>query len=142
MRGKAANAQRSAQAEEIGAVSTSEPLVCEKTFAAFCRSLFPKDVHEAVLLHLVEGDMRLLRIAGARARKDCAAAAQEANHLARMAGTLGLFQAAALARQLEETCLAGGQGSTYGLIGRLSDVFQNSGNALEALLQRGTKLDG
>lgn len=140
MRGKTIGVQSSAQVKETGAVSTSEPLVCEKTFAAFCKSLSPAmDVHETVLLRLVEGDMRLLRIAGARARKDCAAAAQEADHLARMAGTLGLFQAADLARQLEETCLAGGQASAYGLIGRLSEVFQNSGSALEVLLQRGTE---
>jgi hypothetical protein len=140
MRGKTVRAPQSAQAKETGIGSTAEPLVCEKTFAAFCKSLSPtKDVHEAVMLRLVEGDMRLLRIAGARARMDCAAAAQEANHLARIAGTLGLFQAAGLARQLEETCLAGGQASAYGLIGRLSEVFQNSGSMLEVLLQRGTK---
>jgi HPt (histidine-containing phosphotransfer) domain-containing protein len=112
------------------------PLVCEKTFAGFCES--SKDVSEAVLLRLVEGDMRLLRIAGARARRDCAAVAQEAHALAQTAAALGLFRACGLARQLEGACLSGDHAATYGLIGRLSEAFQLSGTALEALLRRGT----
>jgi HPt (histidine-containing phosphotransfer) domain-containing protein len=118
------------------APSGSVPLVCEKTFAGFCDS--SNDFNEAVLLRLVEGDMRLLRIASARARRDWAAVAQEANALAQTAAALGLFQASGLARQLEGACLSGNHAVTYRLIGRLSEMFQLSGTVLEALLRRGT----
>ena len=133
---QAMNARSSAEDMIPEAPSGPAPLVCEKTFAGFCQS--SNDVSEAVLLRLVEGDMRLLRIASARARRDCAAVAQEANALARTAAALGLFQASGLARQLEGACLSGDHAVTYGLIGRLSEVFQVSGTALEALLRRGT----
>jgi HPt (histidine-containing phosphotransfer) domain-containing protein len=133
MGGKAGSAQRRdfAQGEPT-------PLLCEETFARFCKSSSVKDVHEAVLLRLVEGDMRLLRIASARARKDSGAVAQEADALACASEALGFFQAAGLARQLQAACLCGNHASTYGLIGQLSEVFQHSGSVLEALLQRGT----
>ena len=133
---QAMNARSSAEDMIPEAPSGPAPLVCEKTFAGFCQS--SNDVSEAVLLRLVEGDMRLLRIASARARRDCAAVAQEANALARTADALGLFQASGLARQLEGACLSGDHAVTYGLIGRLSEVFQVSGIAVEALLRRGT----
>jgi HPt (histidine-containing phosphotransfer) domain-containing protein len=112
--------------------------LCEKTFAGFCKSLPSKDLNQAVLLCLVEGDMRLLRIAGARARRDCATAAQEAHTIAQTADALGLLEVSGLARRLEIACLSGDCAATYGLIGRLSEMFQVSGAALEALLQRGT----
>ena len=133
---QAMKARSSADDMTPQAPSGPVPLVCEKTFAGFCDS--SNDFNEAVLLRLVEGDMRLLRIASARARRDCAAVAQEANALARTAAALGLFQASGLARQLEGACLSGNHAVTYGLIGRLSEVFQVSGTALEALLRRGT----
>jgi hypothetical protein len=136
MGGQAMNARSSAQDRTPQAQSGPVPLVCEKTFAGFCESA--SDVDEAVLLRLVEGDMRLLRIASARARRNCAAMAQEANALALTADALGLFQASGLARQLEGACLSGDHAVTYGLIGRLSEVFQVSGATLEALLRRGS----
>jgi hypothetical protein len=122
------------------AVAASTPLLCEKTFADFCKSSSRNEIHEAVLLGLVEGDIRLLRIANARAQKDWAAAAREANALAHTAATLGLMQASGLARQLEDACLSGGHGTTYRLIGQLSEVFQISGETLDVLLRRGTPL--
>jgi HPt (histidine-containing phosphotransfer) domain-containing protein len=133
MRGNAGGAQRRdlVQGEPM-------PLLCEEVFVRFCKSSSLKDVHEAVLLRLVEGDMRLLRIASARARKDSRAVAQEADALAGASETLGLFQAAGLARQLQAACLSGDHASTYGLIGQLSEVFQRSGSVLEVLLQRDT----
>jgi hypothetical protein len=140
MRGRTSNAHT----EEIlleGAPPGPAPLLCEKTFADFCKSLLPGDAEEAVLLHLVEADLRLLRIAGARARRDGATAAQEARALARIADALGLLQASSLARQLEDACLTGNRAVTYGLIGRLSEVFQISGTALDALLRRGTSVE-
>ena len=103
MRSKSSNAQLGAQAEALDAgaqvPSGHETLLCEKTFAGFCKSLPDKDIDEAVLLCLVEGDMRLLRIASARARRDGATAAREANALGQMAASLGFLQAAGLARQ-------------------------------------------
>ena len=139
MRGKASSARRSSEEIIAEQVAPGEaPLLCEKSFAAFCKSLVQTDVNEAVLLRLVEGDMRLLRIAGARARRDCATVAQEAHLLAGIAGALGLLQVSRLARQLEDACLSGDRAVTYGLIGRLSEVFQLSGAALDALLRRRT----
>src|SRR5689334_5872492 len=134
MRGKADNAQRTAQTQDASGAGPA-PLLCEKTFAGFCKSLSSQDIDEAVLLRLVEGDMRLLRIAGARARRNCTVVAQEANALARTADALGLFRASGLARQLEGACLSGDHALTFGLIGRLSEAFQNSGSAVEALLR-------
>jgi HPt (histidine-containing phosphotransfer) domain-containing protein len=112
--------------------------MCEKTFAGFCKSLPPQDVNDAVLLCLVEGDIRLLRIASARARRDCATAAREAHALARTADVLGLLHVSGLTRQLESACLLGDHAVTYGLIGRLSEAFRTSSTALDVLLQRGT----
>jgi hypothetical protein len=133
MGGNAGSAQRRELAHEPQA-----PLLCEKTFAGFCKSVTAKDIQEAVLLRLVEGDVRLLRIASARARRDSAAMAQEADGLASIADALGLCQTADLARQLEAACLSEEQVSTYRMIGQLGEIFQNSGSALEALLQRGS----
>ena len=140
MRSKPSNAQPGAQAEALDAgaqvPSGDETLLCEKTFAGFCNSRPDKDLDEAVLLCLVEGDMRLLRIASARARRDGATAAREANALGQIAASLGFLQAAGLARQLADACLS--DTATYRLIGRLSEVFQISGAMLDALLRRGT----
>jgi len=138
MPGKANSARRSTEETAVGHAPQAASLLCEKTFADFRMSQPPGEVGEAVQLYLVETDMRLLRIAGARARRDCAAVAREAHTLARIAQTLGLLQASGLARQLEEACLSGDRAVTYGLIGRLSEVFQLSGAALDALLRRGT----
>jgi hypothetical protein len=140
MPSKTSNAQPSARAEEPAASgqapSGREILLCEKTFAGFCKSLPDTDVDERVLLCLIEADLRLLRIASARARRDNGATAREAGALARTAGILGFLQAAGLARQLEAACLSGDQAMTYGLIGHLSEVFQTSGASLDAMLRR------
>lgn len=140
MHSKASIAQLGIQTEAPAGIApppAREILLCEKTFAEFCKSPPSKDIGEAVMLCLVEGDMRLLRIASARARRDGATAAREANALGQMAASLGFFQAASLARQLENACLSGDR-TAYHLIGRLSEVFQISGAMLNALLRRGT----
>lgn len=142
MHSKASIAQLGVQAEAPAGIAPSPPereiLLCEETFADFCKSLAGKDIDEAVMLCLVEGDMRLLRIASARARRDGATAAREANALGQMAASLGFFQAASLARQLEDACFSGERTAAYRLIGRLSEVFQISSAMLDALLRRGT----
>lgn len=141
MHSKASIAQLGTQTEAptgIAPPPAREILLCEETFAEFCKSLPGKDIDEAVMLCLVEGDMRLLRIASARARRDGATAAREANALSQMAASLGFFQAASLARQLEDACLSGDRTATCHLIGRLNEVFQISGAMLDALLRRGT----
>jgi hypothetical protein len=139
MPGKTDNAQPGARTEapaaSAQAPSGREILLCEKTFAGFCKSLPDEEVEEAVLLCLVEADLCLLRIASARARRVSGSAAREAGTLARMAGALGFLKAAGLARQLEVACLSGDQTATYGLIGRLSAVFQTSGATLDAMLR-------
>ena len=136
MRSKPSNAQRDAPAADTGvqAPPGHEILLCEKTFAGFRKSLSGKDLDDAVQLCLVEGDIRLLRIAGARAQKDRATVAREADALGRMAASLGFLQAAGLAWQLEDACLSGT--ATLDLIGRLSEAFQISGAMLDALLRR------
>jgi len=127
--------------EQSGGPATQEQappgqaLLCKKTLAGFCDSLPDKDVEEALLLCLVEADLCLLRIASARARRDNGAAAREAGALAQTAGALGLLQASDLARRLEAACLSGDQAATYGLIGRLSEVFRTSAASLDALLR-------
>jgi len=139
MRIKKRSTQPSAQASRPAAgeqASSGHALLCEKTLAGFCDSSPDKDVEEALMLCLVEADLRLLRIASARARRNSEAAAREAGALAQTAGALGLMQASDLARQLEEACLSGDHAATYGLIGRLSEVFQTSAASLDALLRR------
>ena len=132
MRIKKSNARTSAQVGE----PVGQALVCEKIFSGFCDSLPDKDVERALLLCLVEADLCLLRIASARARRDNEAAAREAGALAQTAGALGLLQASDLSRGLEAACLSGDHAATYGLIGRLSEVFQTSAASLDALLRR------
>jgi len=139
MRIKKSNTQLSAQAGRPAAgkqAPSGHALLCEKTLAGFCASLPDKDVEEALLLCFVEADLRLLRIASARARRNDEAAARESGALAQTAGALGLMQASDLARRLEAACLSGDHAATYGLIGRLSEVFQTSAAALDAWLRR------
>ena len=122
----------------IGKLDGLPSLLCEETFSRFCGTLPKQDISEAVLLLLVEADIRLLRIAGARARRDFTTVALEADAVADTADRLGLLQARTVARQLANACFSDDRAATYGIIGQLSEIFQTSAAMLDALLRRGT----